>query len=93
MIEPSGRPPTRIWGLERIAITLGISRSKLVRLLDRPAGERPPVRHCHRGWYALESRLRDWVDAEDMDGGVFLAVSGGARDGQCETTTCADAEE
>lgn len=76
MIEPSGNPPVKIWGLGNVATTLGISLATLKRLLKRPAGERPPVRHCHRGWYAIESRLRDWVDAEDMDGGLYLATRG-----------------
>ncbi len=92
MIEPTGRPPPRIWGLEQIAARLGISRRTLIRLLGRPAGERPPVRKCHRGWYAFESRLQDWVDAEDMDGGVALALDAQrAQPAQDGTTTSGNA--
>ena len=66
--------PVKIWGLDPIADRLGISRRKLIRLLRAPAAQRPPVRHCHRGWYAYESRLADWVDVEDIDGGVHLEL-------------------
>lgn len=64
----------KIWNLDPIAAKLGISRKKLLRLLRGPAAHRPPVRHCHRGWYAYESRLADWVDVEDIDGGVHLEL-------------------
>jgi hypothetical protein len=69
-VTPSGNAPAIVLGLEAIAGRLGISLRKLKYLLDRPAGERPPVRIGHRGYYAVDSRLQDWVDAQDMDAGV-----------------------
>lgn len=71
MIEPSGAPPPRVWGLDNIAKALGVSLRTLQRMLAWPRGERPPVRHCHRGYYAWEVKLRQWVDANDMDAGVY----------------------
>lgn len=73
-MNPSGAPPKLIWTLESIAAALQVDERTLRRWLRRPPGERPPVRRCHRGFYAHESRLQDWVDAEDMDAGVYMRL-------------------
>ncbi len=74
MTPSTGAREQPIWGLERIALALGFSLRKLKRLLSRAAGERPPVRHSHRGYYAYPSRLQNWVDCEDMDAGVHIEL-------------------
>lgn len=73
--------PERVFGLVDIARSLGISERKLRMLLDLPAGERPPVRMGHRGFYAIKSRLQDWIDAQDMDAGVYRALRRAKSDG------------
>jgi len=81
VIEPSGVPPARIWGLDNIARALGVSLRTLQRMLDWPNGERPPIRHCHRGYYAFEIKLQLWVDANDMDAGVYRKLMASTREG------------
>lgn len=73
-MTPSGAREEPVWTLEAIAQTLAISLRTLKRLLTRPAGERPPIRHCHRGYYAYRSRLQAWVDVEDLDAGLHLEL-------------------
>lgn len=72
-MTPSGKKPERVWGLAKIARVLGVGLTTLKRWLELPAGERPPVRRCHRGYYAFVSRLQDWVDTQDEDAGSYLA--------------------
>jgi len=64
-----------VFGLQAIANVLEISLRKLQYLLELPAGERPPVRHGHRGAYAVISRLQDWVDSQDMDHAVHRELA------------------
>lgn len=80
-MQPSGEPPELVYGLQRIAKALGVSLRKLQYLLQKPAGERPPVRVGHRGPYAVRSQLQQWVDAQDVDYGVHrvLGAVGRAR--------------
>lgn len=82
MIEPSGVPPAKIWGLDSIAKALGVSLRTLQRMLDLPDGERPPIRHCHRGYYAWEIKLQCWVDANDMEAGVYRKLMALTRGGE-----------
>ena len=77
-MTPSGNRPTILRGWKDIAQALGVSERKAKELGAR-SREPLPVRRDHVGIYAVESRLRDWVDAEDMAYKVHLALHRGKR--------------
>ena len=66
-----GAEVEHVFGLKAIRAVLGVSRSRLHELRCLPAGERPPIRWGHRGYFAVVSRLKDWMDSHDMDAEVY----------------------
>lgn len=68
-----------VYGLKAIADRLGISLRRLHELRALPAGQRPPIRHGLRGYYAIPVMLKAWDDAHDMDDGVHREMKRGGR--------------